>query len=76
MMDNDVVDALSRIEMNVFPSHINLVAMAKAQHTDPEVSKFILPTLTLSNISADGTIICDTPIGVQTFCVSNPSPCV
>ena len=63
-MDNAVVDALSRIKMNAFPPHVDLVAMAKAQYTDPEVSNFILPTLTLSNIPADGTITCDTSIGV------------
>ena len=69
-MDNAVIDVLSRIEMNAFPPQVDLVVMAKAQHT----LKFILTILTLSNIPVDDTITCDTSTGVKTFCVSNPSP--
>ena len=51
-MDNAVADTLSRIEMNAFvdasPPQVHLVAMAKAQHTDPELSNFILPILSHS----------------------------
>ena len=65
-VDNPVADALSRINSITTDNSVDLVAIAAAQTTDPEIEKLrqssSLKLLSIPLSSSDGTIICDTSL--------------